>query len=629
MLSNILHAVFKLNRNLKKIIIVLADIILIICSFVVAMKLRLDNYDFLLNLNTWKTITIICPLTIIVFNFFGLYVSVIRFISENIIIKIIKGAITSSLLIGIISLLLELSIPRTVPFIYFFLIIILTGGLRVLIRLIYLKQTEFQRKKIAVYGAGENGRQLASILNQGTEYRPILFFENDSNAIGTEVNGLKVYSLKKNFHLIKDLEIKSIVLTSKNKTEEIKKLIFNHLDNYPLEIKYFLNPSSILNHSEKGESVSIKNMSIEELIGREPIKAHQNLLKKNITNNNILITGAGGSIGSELCLQIIASNPKQLFLLDHSEFALYKIEQKINSIVSKKLKKIKLVPLLGSIQDKKLINTVFKNHKIDVIFHAAAYKHVPLVESNIIEAIKNNVVGTKILSNAAIKNNIKNFVLISSDKAVRPTNYMGATKRLSELICQSLADKFKTTKFSIVRFGNVIGSSGSVIPVFEKQILNGGPLTVTHKNVTRYFMTIKEAAQLVIQTCSLGKSGDVFVLDMGKAIKIIDLAIKMANLHGLTPYFKKKKLTNKNQDIKVEVTGLRAGEKLYEELLINNNSKKTVHPRIMVAKEDYIPFKKLNLILKNFEQYCKDENLSKIKTLLLNTPLGFKPNGKF
>ena len=473
----------------------------------------------------------------------------------------------------------------------------------------------------------KNGRQVLSVLNQGSEYKPIIFFENDLNTIGTEINGLKVYSLKQKFHLIKDLNIKSIILTSKNKTEEIKKLIFNKLNNYPLEIKYFLNPYLIYNPSDINKYSSIKNLPIEELIGRKPIEPYQRLLK-NMTNKNVLVTGAGGSIGKELCKQIIITNPKQVFLFDHSEYALYEIEQELKTLTEKKLINLKINALLGSIQDEILLNNILKQNKIDIIFHAAAYKHVPLVEENIIEAIKNNVLGTKILSNCAIKNKIKNFILISSDKAVRPTNYMGASKRLAELICQSLADKYANTKFSIVRFGNVMGSSGSVIPIFERQIRNGGPITVTDKNVTRYFMTIKEAVQLVIQTCLLGKSGDVFILDMGKPIKIIDLAIKMANLNGLVPCFDKNKVDDNDQNIEIKITGLRPGEKLYEELFINNHSKKTIHPRIMIAKENFLSFKELDLIIKKFEDYCKNSNLSKIKDLLLKIPLHFKPNGK-
>ncbi len=627
MLSNILNAIFKINRDLKKIIIILIDIFLIVLSFILAMKLRLDSYDYIYNVDTWKVLIIISPLTIMIFLFFGLYISVIRFISDKIINKIFKCAVSSSLLIIIISQFMDLSVPRTVPFIYFFLIIILIGGLRVLIRLIFLKHTEYLKKNVAVYGADENGRQVLSILNQGSEYNPIMFFENNSNIIGTEINGLRVYSLKQKFHLIKDLNIESIILTSKSKTQEIKNLIFNKLNNYPLEIKYFLNPSSIFKPSRENKSNNIKNLSIEELIGRESIRPFEHLLK-NMLNKNILVTGAGGSIGSELCNQIIMTNPKQIFLLDHSEFALYKIEQKIKLLSEDKFKNVKIIPLLGSIQDERLLNKILKQNKIDIIYHAAAYKHVPLVEQNIIEAIKNNVVGTKILSNCAIKFKVKNFILISSDKAVRPTNYMGASKRLAELICQSFAKNYINTKFSIVRFGNVIGSSGSVIPIFEKQIQKGGPITVTDKHITRYFMTIQEAAQLVIQTCSLGKSGDVFILDMGKPIKIMDLAIKMANLNGLIPYFDKNESNDNRPTIEIKITGLRQGEKLYEELFINNNSKNTVHPRIMIAKEDFVSLKELNAIIKNFENCCNKSDLSKIKELLLRTPLHFKPTGK-
>ena len=368
----------------------------------------------------------------------------------------------------------------------------------------------------------------------------------------------------------------------------------------------------------------LREVKIEDLLGREPVLPNQSLLQKNILDKVVMVTGAGGSIGSELCRQIILNHPKELILFELSEFSLYSIHQELLEILKKNNINIKIYPALGNVQDIERLDRVLAHFKVDTIYHAAAYKHVPLVEYNIIEGIRNNIFGTYNVARCAAEHNVSSFVLISTDKAVRPTNTMGASKRMAELCLQALSEQLKDSQtcFSMVRFGNVLGSSGSVIPLFRKQILKGGPITVTHPDIIRYFMTIPEAAQLVIQAGAMAKGGDVFILDMGEPVRIVDLAKNLIQLSGLSV----KDESNSKGDIEIAYTGLRPGEKLYEELLIGgDNVCKTEHSRIMTAEEVYLPFEELSDVLADLEKACKSANYEVIRQILLNTPTGFKP----
>ncbi len=371
----------------------------------------------------------------------------------------------------------------------------------------------------------------------------------------------------------------------------------------------------------KAQINSLKRVSINDLLGREQINPLQDLLCKNIKNKNVLITGAGGSIGSELCRQIITQSPAHMILFELTEYCLYSIEKELQRINLERNLSISIVPILGDIKDSDKINKIISKFNINTIYHAAAYKHVPLVEMNTAEGVNNNIFGTFSLAKAAINQKVDKFVLISTDKAVRPTNTMGATKRFAELILQAFAKENSHTKFSMVRFGNVLGSSGSVVPLFEKQIKSGGPITLTHKDITRYFMTIPEAAQLVIQAGAMGNNGDVFVLDMGESVKIYDLARKMINLSGLTI----KDETNPHGDIEIRITGLRPGEKLYEELLIGDNISSTNHPRIMTANEAFLTWDKLNPLLNSLKICCENYDFESIRKILVDSPIEFHP----
>lgn len=377
----------------------------------------------------------------------------------------------------------------------------------------------------------------------------------------------------------------------------------------------------------KAEISKLQNASIEELLGRDPVPPDPALLERNIRNKVVLVSGAGGSIGSELCRQILSSRPRQLIMLDVSEYALYRIEIELKTRIEHQNIEVGLIPIVCSVQNREHIATILKSFRVNTLYHAAAYKHVLLVELNVVEGLRNNIFGTQIIAECAISAGVEAFILISTDKAVRPTNFMGASKRMAELICQALAKTQSTTIFSMVRFGNVLGSSGSVIPLFNAQIESGGPITVTHREVTRYFMTIPEAAQLVIQAGSLAKGGDVFLLDMGEPIKIIDLAVKMARLQGMTPYLENAG-PNPAGDIEIRITGLRPGEKLFEELLIGENSASTEHSRIMTADELSLEYTALKQILEAMSAACMNYDIPKIHGLLTSAPIGFVSNGE-
>ena len=625
MFEKFLTRLFNLNRSLKKIIIIALDVFIIFISFFISMKLRLELNYFIYDTKFWFILLLISPLGVISYLYFGLYMPVIRFISGQIIKTIFKCSFVLTIFLIILSQFPYFQIPRTVPFIFLIVNFIMIGGLRVLVKLIFINLNKFNKKRVAIYGTNIQGRQLLSILYQSTVYNPIIFFTDDNSIIGSEINGLKVYSFKKDLNNLSKFKIDTLLVTTKNQPNNINKQIINIIQNYPLEIKAVLDPNSIINSSEN--LTMLKEITIEDLLNREPIKPKKDLMSKNINNKVIFVSGAGGSIGSEICRQILNLAPKTIILFDHSEYLLYKIYEELSFNITSKKHSIKIKPILGSVQDENLLHKLFAEEKVSIVFHAAAYKHVNLVEKNIFETIKNNIFGTEVICSVSQKFKVENFILISSDKAVRPTNYMGATKRVAELICQSFQKSKSKTNFSLVRFGNVIGSSGSVIPKFDNQIKNGGPVTVTHKDVERYFMTIQEAAQLVIQSVTLAKGNDIFILDMGTPIKIIDLAKKMISLKGFMPYLKMKKNENNIQSqkkIQIIVTGLNKGEKLYEELMFDNNPIKTLHPRIMLVNEVSLNKKTYNELINKIKIFTKTKNLNKIDNLFKHSSIQMK-----
>ena len=480
--------------------------------------------------------------------------------------------------------------------------------------------------KALIYGAGYSGRQLLSGLKKSRDIQVVGFLDDDKKLIGRILNGVKIFSPVEIKKIVNYNKVTHVLLAMPSASRSDRIRIIKKIEENKLNLIVKSLPSLIDIVEGKVTVSDIRDLDIEDILGREQVEPDRNLLEKNIIKRSVLVTGAGGSIGQEICKQVLQLEPSKLLLLDNSEFALYSIHSEIERIKLNYSKnhKIEIIPLLGSVQDNKFISTIMKNHKPDIVYHAAAFKHVPLVEFNFIEGIKNNLFGTITTLNSAIENNVSNFVLISTDKAVRPTNVMGASKRLAELCTQAISESSQNikTKTSIVRFGNVIGSSGSVIPKFKKQIRNGGPVTLTHPDVTRFFMSIPEAAQLVIQASSISEGNNLFVLDMGKPIKIRDLIRQIIKLSGLSV----KDQDNPNGDIEIMVTGLRSGEKLFEELLLGENPKKTVHPKIYKVEDPFVSMEKIKPDIDQLRHLIEKEEIVKIIEIIKKLVTGFKPS---
>lgn len=617
------YFVFELSRSKKRIISLVIDTILIITSFFFAYWTRLGEITAFDNHQIWFALTGTLIVTLIAFVKLGLYRAVLRYISFKALAMIAIGALISSISLVLFSFFIDSFIPRTVPLIYFSYVFLLCGGVRMLVRYYIGLLLDKDNDSVLIYGAGSNGRQLAVMLKHSYRYRIRGFIDDNVKLHGTYLLGNKIFSPNDISKLVQKYNIKVILLAIPSASRSERKAIIDSL--IPLKIKVQTIPDmeDILQGNAKIDE--LREVHIEDLLGREPVLPNKDLLQKNIFHKAVMVTGAGGSIGSELCRQIILNEPNILILFELSEFSLYAIHQELLEIVKKNnITNTKIYPVLGNVQDIERLDRVLSHFSVDTIYHAAAYKHVPLVEYNMIEGVQNNVFGTYNVARCAAEHNVKSFVLISTDKAVRPTNVMGASKRMAELCLQALSEQLKDyqTCFSMVRFGNVLGSSGSVIPLFRKQILKGGPITITHPDIIRYFMTIPEAAQLVIQAGAMAKGGDVFILDMGEPVKIVDLAKNLVQLSGLSV----KDETNPKGDVEITYTGLRPGEKLYEELLIGgDNVRKTTHPRIMTAEEVYLPFEQLSEVLSELENSCKDANYMAIRQALLNAPTGFNP----
>lgn len=606
----------------KQSLMMLTDAFLLMLALYLAVSLRLGEW-FLIDAKVIVLFLVIPIITIPVFKLFGLYRAVIRYIGYDALLLVIKTVSLVILLWTVIFLLQEdRLVPRSVVFIFWFIAITFVGGIRIAMRNYFRSNTKENYKSkenIAIFGAGNAARQLVASLQAGVEFKPMLLIDDNSDLRNRTISGLKVYSRdeflkfweknkkysKHNFSdfilymkelLIPSNNINQIFIAIPSATSAQIDSISKYLEQFSLPIKILPPVTEII--KGRVDFKSLRRVSINDLLDRQVVAPDEKLLTKNINKKNILVTGAGGSIGSELCRQIIKLKPKILILYEINEFFLYQIKKDLTN------SKLEVIPILANILDKKRLELTVSKYKINTIFHAAAYKHVPLAESNPLETINNNVFGSLNIVEVADKYNVDNCVLISTDKAVRPTNIMGASKRIAELLFQAFDEISKNTTYSMVRFGNVLGSSGSVIPLFEEQIEKGGPVTVTHKDVIRYFMTIPEAAQLVIQASSMAKGGDVFLLDMGKPVKIINLANRMIALSG--------------RKINIEITGLRPGEKLYEELLIGNENEKTKHPKIMRAKEIKLSFRELNNYLKKYKKYLKNQDLDNIKELLKN-----------
>ena len=610
-----------LPRYVKRIIVVILDLNLCFLSTWFAFYLRLEDFNFFtyapLNASLFSVL-----LALPVFWILGVYRVIFRFAGSSIIFTVFVATLVYSLLyFVIIGIYLIQGIPRSIGLIQPILLFLSISASRIIIKFLFTINFKKSKNKnnVLIYGAGSAGRQLLISLENNLEMKVVGFFDDNTQFHKQKILGQTVYNPLNIDKLINTKNIDFVLLALPSITRQKRNQIINNLNKSKVTVKTL---PSIQDIVEGKVSVSdIKDLTIEDLLSREQVEPNLELLSKNINSKVVMLTGAGGTIGSEISRQIIKLRPKKLLLIELNEFALYKISEELKQINQS----IKIIPLLVNIQNSSKLQEVFKIFNIDTVYHSAAYKHVPLVEENICESVKNNVFGTFVLAQAALKYNISNFVLISSDKAVRPTNVMGATKRLAEICVQSLYDnQNQQSKFAVVRFGNVLESSGSVIPKFKKQIKEGGPITLTHLDVTRYFMTISEASQLVIQAGAMSEQCEVFVLDMGESVKIKDLIDKMIKLSGLSI----KNSKNLDGDIEVKITGLRPGEKLYEELLIGDNPQKTYHEKIQKAQDPFIPFNKLKINLDNISNLIEENKVEEIKNILSKLVPSYQSNSK-
>lgn len=600
-----------LPRKIKIFLMLMCDVILLPLALWSAVALRIGTFSPDIS-SYWWLFFAVPFVTVPIFIRIGLYRAVIRYLDDKIIYTVFYGVTLSVLLLmAVVVMGRASSLPRSSVIIYWVIAIAYIASSRFLARGLMRSLERFEddrRQPVAIYGAGRAGMQTAIALMSGPEFRPVAFFDDSKELHGSSVAGIRVYNPEDAIHIMTSKNCRQLLIAMPSATRARRREIIQIFEGKDIIMKTLPGMGELVDGRVRIED--IREVGVEDLLGRDPVPPNEELISACIRDKVVMVTGAGGSIGSELCRKIIGNGPKKLVLFEQSEFGLYKIEQELR----RHYPYISLVSVLGDVLNTDHLNRVMADHKVETVYHAAAYKHVPLVESNIVAGVMNNAFGTYAAAQAAIKNNVSNFVLISTDKAVRPTNVMGATKRLAEIVLQAVVAGGQSgdTKFSMVRFGNVLASSGSVVPLFREQIRAGGPITVTHPEVTRYFMTIPEAAELVLQAGAMSKGGDVFVLDMGESVKIVDLARKMIELSGLTVRDPQKG----SGDIAIEFVGLRPGEKLYEELLIGNNVIKTPHPRIMTAHEQFVSADILFPKLIEMQQACRIGDVALVKSLL-------------
>jgi len=610
------------KRSTKRIISIIYDCLAITLSIILATYFRLGSFSIELNAENLGCLMITLAVSIFTFIRLGLYRAVLRYMAHQAILTVMIGVVASSIALAASSYFLHAGIPRTVPIIYVFTALIFVGVPRTLIRSIVQMLHPKGAIPTLIYGAGQRGNQLALSMQNSEEYRPVGFIDDDKRLKGSSIRNLTVYHIDQLPSIIPSNNIGLVLLAFDKESKSEQRRIVRQLELLHIPVRTLPPLADILDG--KANAGDIRDIQIEDILGREPVSPNHELLSTNINGKVVMVTGAGGSIGSELCRQIIKQKPKALILFELNEHNLYKLNQELEELTKKGGAALTIAPLLGSAQDSERLINVMEHYKVSTVYHAAAYKHVPLVEQNMIEGLKNNIFGTQHCAQAAIQAKVETFVLISTDKAVRPTNLMGASKRIAELTLQALAKESHHTCFGMVRFGNVLGSSGSVVPRFRQQIESGGPVTVTHPEITRYFMTTPEAAQLVIQAGAMSQGGDVFVLEMGEPVKIADMAREMILLSGLTA----RDDNNAEGDIAIEYTGLRAGEKLYEELLVGNNCTGTQHPRIMRAEEEFISWEDAQKLLKKISAYCESQNHEELRNVILNSPANYSPTSE-
>ncbi len=609
-----------LTRGSKTLVVIICDYVLLVISFWLSLSLR-GNSFYEPSLESLYLILFAPIISIPIYYFFGLYQSLIRYTNNRGLGVIIIAASIYTLLWFIIVVAVDI-VDRPYDFlaINWLLTVFLTSATRLIARS-FLSVKSRKNTNVMIYGAGDAAIQLESAIKFDPDLKVVAFVDDDKSLEGKYIEDVRIYSTSDISKIIKKLNVEEILLAIPSVSKNKQYLILNELKKFPVTVRKLPGLSDL---ARGRVNVSdLRKIKTVDLLKRNVRKPNQKLLEKDINDKSILVTGAGGSIGSELCREIVKLSPERVILFEINEFALYELE---NELREKNFNNIHAV--LGDINFKSQIETIMKNYNVETVFHAAAYKHVPMVEKNSISAVRTNIFGTMNVLEAAFNFGVKNFVFISTDKAVRPTNIMGASKRFAELLIQAMIFKEREQnidnqiRVSMVRFGNVLGSSGSVVPLFEKQIQDGGPLTVTDPNIIRYFMTINEAAQLVIQSGAMGKNGEIFLLDMGQPVKVLELAKDMVQLSGMTVRDEK----NINGDIEIHFVGLRPGEKLFEELLIDHKAKKTDHKKIMLADEKSLNWKEIRTYVDSIDLAIKEQDHSSIAKIFEEVVEGFEPN---
>lgn len=605
-----------LSRRKKQAIAVAADLVMLPFCLYLAFALRLGDWTPEVA-PFWAAFALCVCVAIPTFIKLGLYRQVVRYMGNHAMIVILKGTLISAAVVGLAALYtfvtrspMDPFFPRSVPVIFWLLALFYVTGSRFALRG-YLHSTlsSAGRVPVVIYGAGVRGVELVRMLHRQSAYQPVAFIDDDHRRVRSTIDNLVVHKPEKLADLVQKHGVRE-VLVAFDGDPQSRRRILEFLEDFSLRVRLVPDISELM--SGKANLANLRDVGIEDLLGRDEVEPLPHLLAGSVRHKNVLVTGAGGSIGSELCRQIIQQNPSMLVLLDVSEYSLFQIERELQKTSRALGLTVPIATVLGSVTDASLLKRTFARYQVETLYHAAAYKHVSLVENNVIQGIKNNTFGTLCAAQAALDCGVNKFILISTDKAVRTTSVMGATKRMAEMILQALQDESDTTQFAMVRFGNVLGSSGSVVPLFSEQIEQGGPITVTHPEVTRYFMTIPEAAQLVLQAASMGNSGDIFLLDMGQPVRIVDLANRMVRLKGLSV----RDDEHPQGDIEIEFTGLKPGEKLHEELLVSGNVTGTGHRKIMRAEESYPSWPELRGSLNTLQQSCEAFDYAAIKTFI-------------
>lgn len=617
---NLLSKILQLPRSVKRVVSIVADAAAILVALVVSYCLSVYVGVPAKTLHWLGLYAALVVGSLAVFVKLGLYRAVVRYVSIRALGLVLAGVLVSTLWLYALVFLFGVTMPIDAVVNYGLIALLLIGGSRLAMREMYHRMVSRRKTRVMIYGAGSAGRQLAQALMNGEQFHPVLFVDDDVTLQRSTILGIPVIDPSQVAAAVRSAHVERILLALPSTSRSVRKKILESLEPLNVRVQTVPGMADMVNGDLAIDA--LQDVHIEDLLGRDPVDPEPALMQQHIRGKVVMVTGAGGSIGSELCRQIVRQKPTALVLYELSEYGLYSIDNELRALCSRLGVEVQLFPMIGTVQRRNRVEAVMKAFKVQTVYHAAAYKHVPLVEFNMVEGVRNNVFGTWHTAEAAIAAGVEQFVLISTDKAVRPTNVMGTTKRLSELVLQGLASRADvSTRFCMVRFGNVLGSSGSVVPLFKRQIAEGGPVTVTHPEITRYFMTIPEAAQLVIQAGTMGTSGSVFVLDMGEPVRIIDLARKMIHLSGLEV----RDSDNPHGDIEIAFSGLRPGEKLYEELLIGDNVVECAHPRICQAQEAFLPWSEMSALLDALDDACQNFRIDELRALLLSAPCGYAP----